>query len=69
MCGMVHAVNNASHDFLVAINIKNSVPDPPDPPFYLIADPDKDSGSQPVRIHADPNPGQTLPSLKVGFFT
>jgi hypothetical protein len=34
----------------------------PDPAFYFIADPDLDPGSQ---INADPDPGQTLSSLKV----
>jgi hypothetical protein len=36
----------------------------PDPAFYLIADPNPDTGSQ---TNADPDPGQTLPSQKVDF--
>ncbi len=37
-----------------------------DPAFYLNADPDP--GSKPMRIQVDPDPGQTLPSRKVGFW-
>jgi hypothetical protein len=29
------------------------------------SDPDRDQGAKPMRIHADPNPGQILKSQKV----
>ncbi len=49
----------------------NAYPDTDaDPAFYLNADPDPDPRSQttkPMRIDADPDPCQTLPSQKVGF--
>jgi hypothetical protein len=38
-----------------------------DPAIYLNADPDPDPGSHFNGIHADPNPGPTLPSQKVEF--
>jgi hypothetical protein len=41
----------------------------PDPAFYLNAVPFqiRIQGAKPMRIHADPDPGQTLPSQKVYF--
>ncbi len=38
----------------------------PNPAFYPNARPDPDQREQPVWIRADPDPGQTLPSQKVG---
>ncbi len=35
-----------------------------DPAFYLNADPDPDPGKEPMRIQADPDPGQTSKSHK-----
>jgi hypothetical protein len=40
----------------------------PDPAFYLNAEPDPDPGSKPMRINADPDPGQTLPHKILGFY-
>jgi hypothetical protein len=39
----------------------------PDPAFYLNADTDPIQGAKPMWIHADPDTGQTLRSIKVAL--
>jgi hypothetical protein len=39
----------------------------PDLASYFSVDADADPGAKPMRIHADPDPGQTLRSQKLDF--
>jgi hypothetical protein len=39
----------------------------PEPAFYHSEDADPDPGSKPMQIYADPYPGQTFRSQKLGF--
>jgi hypothetical protein len=54
---------------LICIGFSANLEPDPDPAFYLNADPDTnpDPGSQTNAVNADPNPGSTLASQKIGF--
>jgi hypothetical protein len=53
--------------FLSVFQIRFGFNADPEPAFYLSADADPDPGAKPMRIHADPDPNQTLRSQKLDF--